>query len=207
MKAQKCCKKVYYLLMKGLILETSTNQPRLILTEEKVPIKSLSLPEGPGLSQTLGISVAELLEGDRCDFVAVGQGPGSYTGIRVGAAMAQALAYAWNVPLFSFCSMRAFLPRTIKPCAVLFDARIAGFYCLKSDELQPCVINLHRAAEELVQLPLFSPHPELIRKRLDIPVQPVSIDLQHLSTLCCERAFSHGRPALEPIPFVYTPST
>ena len=61
--------------------------------------------------------------------IGVAVGPGSYTGIRVGAAIAQALAYSWKIPLVGIPSTESFIPNTNDGnFAVLFDARIGGVY-------------------------------------------------------------------------------
>lgn len=39
--------------------------------------------------------------------IAVGVGPGPYTGLRVGIATARALAMAWDVPVYGLCSLDA----------------------------------------------------------------------------------------------------
>ena len=38
-------------------------------------------------------------KGPAIERVVANKGPGSYTGTRVGAAIAQALGFAWNVPV------------------------------------------------------------------------------------------------------------
>ena len=50
------------------------------------------LPCLEGLMHTLGLGAADI-EG-----IAVAIGPGSYTGLRIGVAVAKGLAYAWDVP-------------------------------------------------------------------------------------------------------------
>lgn len=151
--------------MKILILETSSEKGCLVLAENGKAIASQALPGGPELSKCLALEVEKL----KCkaalhlDLVAVGTGPGSYTGIRVGAALAKALAYGWNVPLLGFCSLRAFAPKAIPSCAVLVDARMGGFYALIDQ--QPTLIS---PSDPILQTlsHIASPHPELIKKRL-----------------------------------------
>lgn len=142
--------------MKTLILETSTEKGCAIFKD-----KARMLPSGPELSKTLAAIVEEILEGEQADLVAVGAGPGSHTGVRVGAALGKALAYGWKVPFVEFCSMKAFsdtLP-------VLVDARSGGIYALFPGEEEP--VTLQPDDPRLKTFPLFaSPHPELIQKRI-----------------------------------------
>jgi tRNA threonylcarbamoyl adenosine modification protein YeaZ len=93
------------------------------------------------------------------DLIAVGTGPGSYTGIRVGTALAKALAYGWEVPLIGFCSLKAFS----RDLPVLVDARMGGFYAL-IDQKPALLPPDHPSLQTLSQI--ASPHPELIKKRL-----------------------------------------
>ena len=42
---------------------------------------------------------------ERPDAVLVGEGPGPFTGLRVGLATADTLAFAWGVPVYGICSL------------------------------------------------------------------------------------------------------
>jgi len=141
-----------------LILETSGEKSCLILAENDRPIAFIALPGGPSLSKFLALEVKTLLGPLKPDLIAVGIGPGSYTGIRVGAALAKGLSYGWKVPLMGFCSLKAF-----GPAPVLVDARSGGFYAL----LESSAEIVHPLDPRLASLPeIRSPHPELIQKRL-----------------------------------------
>lgn len=60
----------------------------------------------------LAMYIDEILEendlrGDDLDAVAVGSGPGSYTGLRIGAATAKGICYSLSIPLIAVDSLKA----------------------------------------------------------------------------------------------------
>lgn len=144
-----------------LILETSTEKGCIALANKETLLAAKSLEGGPELSKNLAMHVKNLLGDQKLDLIAVGSGPGSYTGIRVGAALAKALSYGWKIPLVGFCSLEAF-----GPAPVLVDARSGGFYALLGNEpelLSPQDQRLQMLKE------IRSPHPKQIEKRLLSP--------------------------------------
>jgi tRNA threonylcarbamoyladenosine biosynthesis protein TsaB len=82
----------------------------------------------PALERLLrGASVAPRDVG----LVAVGTGPGSYTGLRVGITAARAFAYAAGAELLGVPSCDAWAAATpidVRPLAVVLDARIKAVY-------------------------------------------------------------------------------
>lgn len=199
--------------MNGLILDTSNNRSFVILCTKNEPIAYLPLPGGEELSKCLGQKINTLLKEHpsfRVQFIAIGTGPGSFTGIRVGVAMAKALAYAWKIPFVSFCSLKAFLPSKDGPFAILFDARMGGYYCLEgnrsSDDVQFEEPRVIRSLEHFAaSTQLISPHPEEIYKRknidqtiLDVPPNP-----QFLSCICYQAALSNPQNPLDFLPLSY----
>ena len=200
----------------GLIIETCCNRACLILAGFDCPPIVRELEGGSLLSKFLGKEVQDILQQHpsfHADFVAVGTGPGSYTGIRVGAAMAKALAFGWQVPLIGFCSLQAFTPSQMGPFAILLDARMGGIYCLAGERLEndvrfeePRLLTI----DEVPQIPssLFSPHPADIQKRIgsDRIVQTAAIDAGFLAAECRKRVQNERPSPLSPIPLTYVSS-
>ncbi len=91
--------------------------------------------------------------------IAVSQGPGSFTGLRIGMAVAKALAYAWGVPLVGVSTLHstAWAYRGVDAviCATL-DARRESVYLglydglrLRSDPLAPEALLADEARIEI----------------------------------------------------------
>ncbi len=192
--------------MQALILETSTEKGLIAHAQDGVPTAAKSLAGGPELSKTLAQEVKNLLGTPRPDCIAVGIGPGSYTGIRVGAALAKALAFGWQIPLFGFCSLHAFSPDAPE-WAVLVDARSGGFYTRTHFQTSPQLLSLAAAQTQLKDIPLLaSPHPGLIQKRLALPGVWIETapDPQLLAALAL-RLFLEGNPSPIALSYLATP--
>lgn len=60
---------------------------------------------GRGHAERLVPLIADLAGGGRASAIAVGCGPGSFAGVRIGVAAARALAIGWQVPVEGFSSL------------------------------------------------------------------------------------------------------
>lgn len=60
---------------------------------------------GRGHVERLVPLIAELADGGRAASIAVGCGPGSFAGVRIGVAAARALALGWGVPVQGFSTL------------------------------------------------------------------------------------------------------
>lgn len=120
--------------MRALLIETSTERGLIALIEDQTVIFSKELPFGYNQSKFLMLELSKAgLDGKNLDCIAVGVGPGSYTGIRIGVSVAKSLAYAWKLPLIGFSSLQAFIPtgRSDTTFAAVIDAKISGAYVWK----------------------------------------------------------------------------
>lgn len=92
----------------ALIIDTSKYTSLLALCEdEKILHWNLHQHEGQ-LSKYYLISIQEMLGDTIPDYIAVGTGPGLFTGTRIGVAIGKSLSYAWQIPLVPFSSPLAF---------------------------------------------------------------------------------------------------
>lgn len=116
--------------MRQLLIETSTERGVIVCLENQQILFSEELPFGLNQSKFLiPALVKHPVENLSC--IGVGIGPGSYTGIRIGVSVAQALAYVWKIPLIGVCSLDGFVPEQDGGFAAILDARIGGAYVRK----------------------------------------------------------------------------
>ncbi|MGZ6141756.1 MAG: tRNA (adenosine(37)-N6)-threonylcarbamoyltransferase complex dimerization subunit type 1 TsaB, partial [Myxococcales bacterium] len=90
--------------MRVLALDTSTPTTTCALLDEDAVVWEKSLPPPQKAGDVLPGALGDL---QGFDAIAVGLGPGSFTGLRVGLAAAKALAYARRVPIAGASSLWA----------------------------------------------------------------------------------------------------
>ena len=97
-----------------LAIDTSSAWCSVALSAETVPDRLVERHEllGPSASQHLLPWITDLLKQEGMvlrdlDAIAVGIGPGAFTGVRLSIAVAQGLAYASNLPLAPVASLDA----------------------------------------------------------------------------------------------------
>ncbi|MDW4260988.1 tRNA (adenosine(37)-N6)-threonylcarbamoyltransferase complex dimerization subunit type 1 TsaB [Staphylococcus saprophyticus] len=122
--------------MNYLLIDTS-NQPLsvAIMQDDKV-LSEFNTNEKKNHSVQLMPANANILEESQLDkkeldAIIVAEGPGSYTGLRIGVTVAKTLAYALNTKLYGVSSLKA-LAATVKEENILivpvFDARREAVY-------------------------------------------------------------------------------
>ena len=119
-----------------LALDTATEKGSLALAEDDRLLAEYSL-ESPGTYlQRLLPGVEELLRAagrnlKEVEAIAVSQGPGNFTGLRIGLATAKGLAWALSCPLAPVPTLEALaaqFPYQPHPTAVLMDAKREEVY-------------------------------------------------------------------------------
>ena len=165
-----------------LVLETSTERGVVAVFDKEDCLFQEQLPFGIQNSHLL-LPVLQKkmnqhsLKFKAISFVAVGLGPGSYTGIRVGAMIAKSLAFTLMIPLVGVCTLDAFIPKNEGVFAVVIDAKIGGVYlqigCLQNGTVESMVLpqacSLSEAINLLGDVPtIVTPNAEKIRPKLEM---------------------------------------
>lgn len=95
-----------------LSIETGTDICSVALANDGELMALRESDEGRDHAKKVALFVDELLretgvQPSDLDAVAVGKGPGSYTGLRIGVSFAKGLCYALNIPLIAVGSLNA----------------------------------------------------------------------------------------------------
>lgn len=140
--------------MKTLIIDTSSEYCILALYQEDCIVQQDLFLHENRLSQSLLSRIHELLQRAQCSLneierIAVGVGPGSYTGTRIGVAVAKSLSYGLQIPIRGFCSLVAFLPSAFGRLASILPAKSGHFFLLAGTRAKK---HLHIDQAHLVSL-------------------------------------------------------
>ena len=95
-----------------LCIETGTDICSVGIARDGEIVSMLESSEGRDHARKVGVFVDELLHStgitpDEIDAVAVGKGPGSYTGLRIGVSFAKGLCYGLQKPMIAIGSLDA----------------------------------------------------------------------------------------------------
>lgn len=162
--------------MNILCIETSTNCCSAAICMDGVAVASRENLVGANHASELPVFIDQLLaeaeeKSWKIDAITLSEGPGSYTGLRIGASLAKGLCYGLNVPLIPIdtlqilcASMRAqkAIPENSWLCPML-DARrmevYTSFYsptCLtRQTAVQAMIINENAFSEVLMEKKLI----------------------------------------------------
>jgi tRNA threonylcarbamoyladenosine biosynthesis protein TsaB len=97
-----------------LAIDTSTDMSTLALVDGDQVIGSAEHTDARGHVEAIGTLFTQIPELDRSnsefripDLIVCGVGPGPFTGLRVGIAFGETLAFAWGIPVVGICSLDA----------------------------------------------------------------------------------------------------
>jgi len=119
--------------MTALLIDTSSAYSLVGISEGKSLLYTDISSHGNNLSRYLLPSIQDAITKTSAslEYIAVGMGPGSYTGTRVGATVAKTLSFALNIPIAPFCSLLSFLPDREGLFGCLMPAKSGNCYLLK----------------------------------------------------------------------------
>ncbi len=135
--------------MKNLLIDTSTECLVIILSEGIEVVDHTFKIVKRNHSSQLMPNIDQLLKRNDVDIVnikqiIVSEGPGSYTGVRIGVTVAKTLCYALNIPLKKISSLKlmsASFMNKAKYIVPLIDARrgnvFSALYEVKHHKLKP----------------------------------------------------------------------
>ena len=149
-----------------LCIETSTSVCSAAICKDGVPFKQCISLEGSNHARLLPRYIEELLSYAReqalsIDAVALSEGPGSYTGLRIGTSTAKGLCYGLNIPLIPvptldvLCQAAKSQMSNIKSSILLpmIDARRMEVYTVMNGETKAMVVenedSLYAGSEEV----------------------------------------------------------
>ena len=153
-----------------LCIETSTNCCSAAITINGEAQAIRANLTGANHASELPLFVEELMNEARAkhwniDAVALSQGPGSYTGLRIGASLAKGLCYGLNIPLIPVDTLQILckaalaqqLPQDAVLCPML-DARRMEVYtsmytreCARMKDIEAKIIDEHAFEAELAE--------------------------------------------------------
>lgn len=152
-----------------LALDTSTMVAGVALMDEHKLLGEYTINHKRTHSQQIMPMVSMIMNNcevnmEQIDAIAVAQGPGSFTGLRIGVATARGLAHAMNIPVVGVCTLDA-LAFNIPFCKGLLcpilDARrnqvYTGIYKWDKEELNaifpPAAVSIEELVNELSERP------------------------------------------------------
>lgn len=159
-----------------LNIETSTDSCSAAITIDGVAVAVAANLSAANHASELPVFIEQLLheaqeKGWHLDAVALSQGPGSYTGLRIGASIAKGICYGLNIPLIPIDTLQvlcASLQHKVEDGALLcpmLDARRMEVYTALYEQtenegfkplnhVQAMVIDENAFAEELQRQPI-----------------------------------------------------
>lgn len=139
-----------------LSIETSTSVCSAAICKDGEPINQCICREGSNHARLLPLYIQQLLteaqqQGLTIDAVALSEGPGSYTGLRIGTSTAKGLCYGLNVPLIPVPTLEVLCEAAKEQSAVclqpsdillpMIDARRMEVYTSVNGETKAVVVE------------------------------------------------------------------
>ncbi|MGE4590050.1 MAG: tRNA (adenosine(37)-N6)-threonylcarbamoyltransferase complex dimerization subunit type 1 TsaB [Acidaminococcaceae bacterium] len=117
-------------------IDTATKVCTVSLVRDNEMVAEYEINAGMTHSEELLPQIGQLLERTKIDkkdidLIAISIGPGSFTGLRIGLATAEAMAYSWQIPVSGVDTLKAMaynLPVDDIVLAPVLDAQKGNYY-------------------------------------------------------------------------------
>ncbi len=142
-----------------ILLAISTSGPAAsaALLEDGAILQAAAGPRERTHSETIMDLIQQAcghVEPDSIDAIAVDVGPGSFTGVRIGVCVANAMAKAWQKPVIPVSSLAALIHGFEGPVCALLDCRNGNGYAMAAENGRVTLPESAVVVEELLrQLP------------------------------------------------------
>lgn len=119
----------------NLFLDTHLNDIVLIIENNNKIIKQIIIKEKYQNSTYIMPNIKKILDGIKLDSIIVVNGPGSFTGVRLGVTIAKTLAYTLNIPIRTITSLECLaVSSSINTKKIVSFSDNNGYYVGKFDE-------------------------------------------------------------------------
>lgn len=143
--------------MKLLAFDTSSATVSLALSEDGViKAQKLIAPDASNRQESITLLIPGIEEltvsvnwkPEDLDFIVVGIGPGSFTGLRIGVVTARSLAQALDIGLASLSLFDCFNNIVEHPSGFVLDGG-RGHYFVTTPKIEPCVMSENQLNETM----------------------------------------------------------
>ena len=171
-----------------LAIDTATTRTSVALLDGPQTIVEVNREGATGHGEALPILVAEVLQNistKQLEAIAVGIGPGPFTGLRIGIAFARTMAWALEIKVIGVCTLDAlaydYLKDGLAPLgdfAVATDARRKEVYWAAYDrhgirQGEPVVMRSSDISDRLLRLPTVGSGALLYSNDFSANVEPI----------------------------------
>ncbi|MHC1692250.1 MAG: tRNA (adenosine(37)-N6)-threonylcarbamoyltransferase complex dimerization subunit type 1 TsaB [Sphaerochaetaceae bacterium] len=186
--------------MKVLAIDTASDSLDLALENAQAFFSTTSLAGRRYSEELVPRMIAMCAQGDLAlsdlDLLVCANGPGSFTGLRVGMAAVKGVALGASIPLVSLSTMEVYqypLKALKQPVVPVLDAKKDRFYCAIFIEGQRITSDLDSTPEEFADL--VSSYPSIVVTGPDAalfaPLLEEALQKRHSATLVCPDHLSH----------------
>lgn len=140
-----------------LTIETATRSCSVCLSKDGQPWIVRETSSQSGHAEQLTLFIEEVLQTANLslrevDAIAVSQGPGSYTGLRIGVSTVKGLCYALDKPMIAVDTLQALAFGAIQH----YDRSKAAYVALMDARRMDAYVGVYRANGEVIKEPYFA---------------------------------------------------